>query len=109
MATGAEEIGHRHPHAGHPEAGALGGQQAEQEHLFAALEVVGLLVGRGRLKIALVEVPGQEGKLLVLPGLVVGAGETDPCLPVFAQRAEGHGLEIAMGRIHRLAELLYRR
>ena len=50
----------------------------------------GLLVGRGHLVVAVVEVGGQEGEDVVDPVLVVGAAVLDAAGPAAAHGAEAH-------------------
>ena len=54
------------------------------------LRVSDLLVGRGHLVVAVVEVGGQEGEDVVDPVLVVGAAVLDAAGPAAAHGAEAH-------------------
>ena len=65
------------------------GVQARQPIAFVAAEFdIGLLVRAGRVVIPPVKIPGMTGETVPQPGVIIGAGKTDPSGRVFGPRAE---------------------
>ena len=82
------------------------GREVDQPHLRSRAVLGQLLIGRGRVQEARVEVARQQRVAIALPGRVVGSGEIAARPPVRRQRAEPHRRRALGGIHHRVMRVL---